>query len=48
MDFFGWALPMQPEKLSFSKTLMSWLTPSKEYRLNTNSNGEARAFVVTG
>ena len=48
MDFFGWALPMQPEKLSFSKALMSWLTPSKEYRLNTNSNGEARAFVVTG
>lgn len=48
LDMFGWALPMQPEKFSLSKALFSWLTPSKEYRLTTNSNGEERAFVVTG
>lgn len=48
MDMFGWAVPMQPEKFSLSRTLMSWLSPSKEYRLNTNMNGEERAFVVSG
>jgi Na+-transporting NADH:ubiquinone oxidoreductase subunit A len=26
----------------------SWLTPNKKYDLNTNTNGEHRAFVVTG
>lgn len=47
-DLFGWAVPIQPNKLSFSRTLWSWLMPSKAYRLNTNMNGEPRAFVVTG
>lgn len=47
-DLFGWAIPVQPNKLSLSRTLWSWLMPSKAYRLNTNMNGEARAFVVTG
>lgn len=47
-DLLGWAVPVQPEKLSFSKTLWSWIMPSKAYRLNTNNNGEQRAFVVTG
>jgi len=48
MELFGWALPVQPEKLSFSRTLWSWLVPNKKYRLNTNLNGEERPFVVTG
>ncbi len=26
----------------------SWLQPNKEYSLNTNTNGEYRAFVITG
>lgn len=26
----------------------SWLNPKKKYDLNTNTNGEHRAFVVTG
>ncbi len=26
----------------------SWLTPNKKYTLNTNTNGEHRAFVQTG
>ena len=47
-DMLGWAVPIQPNKLSFSKTLWSWITPGKAYRLNTNNNGEQRAFVVTG
>ncbi len=46
-DFFGWMLPIQPNKFSLSRTLWSWLVPSKAYRLNTNLNGEARAFVVS-
>lgn len=47
-DLFGWAVPFQPEKFSISRTLFSWLDPDKEYSLNTNMNGEPRAFVVTG
>ncbi len=27
---------------------MSWLTPGKQYSLNTNLNGEERAYVMTG
>jgi Na+-transporting NADH:ubiquinone oxidoreductase subunit A len=46
-DLFGWMIPIQPNKFSLSHTLWSWLTPSKAYRLNTNLNGEARAFVVS-
>jgi Na+-transporting NADH:ubiquinone oxidoreductase subunit A len=47
-DMFGWALPIQPNKFSLSRTLWSWLMPSKSYRLNTNMNGEQRAFVISG
>jgi len=47
-DFFGWAVPVQPKKMSFSHTLWSWISPNKDYRLNTNLNGEGRAFVVSG
>lgn len=47
-DLFGWAVPFQPEKFSLSRTLWSWITPSKKYRLNTNNNGEERPFVLTG
>ena len=46
-DFFGWAIP-NTRKLSFSRTFLSWLMPNKEYTLDTNMNGEHRAFVVTG
>lgn len=48
LELFGWALPVQPEKLSFSRTLWSWVMPNKKYRLNTNLNGEERPFVITG
>lgn len=44
----GW-LPFVGSKIhSASRTSLSWLTPNKEYTLNTNLNGEERAMVVTG
>lgn len=47
-DFLGWNKP-QPKKFSISRAgLFSFLTPNKVYDLNTNTNGESRAFVVTG
>jgi len=46
-QFFGWIMPGF-DKFSLSRTFSSWLTPDKEYDLNTNKNGEERAFVMTG
>jgi len=46
-EFFGWALPGFG-KFSFSKSFFSWLTPNREYRLDTNFHGGERAFVMTG
>ncbi|EJF36151.1 NADH:ubiquinone oxidoreductase, Na(+)-translocating, A subunit [Capnocytophaga sp. oral taxon 335 str. F0486] len=47
-DLFGWAKPVA-NKISLTRSLtFSWLNPKKKYDLNTNTNGEQRAFVVTG
>jgi Na+-transporting NADH:ubiquinone oxidoreductase subunit A len=47
-EFFGWNKPIF-NKISTSRALtFSWLSPNKKYDLNTNTNGEHRAFVVTG
>ncbi len=47
-EFFGWTMPVF-NKLSISRAItFSWLFPNKKYDLNTNTNGEQRAFVVTG
>ncbi|WP_298884423.1 Na(+)-translocating NADH-quinone reductase subunit A [uncultured Polaribacter sp.] len=47
-ELFGWTAPVF-NKISTSRALtFSWLTPKKKYDLNTNTNGEHRAFVVTG
>lgn len=46
-EMFGWALPGL-KKFSFSKTFLSWLTPKKEYDVNTNLHGGVRAFVISG
>jgi len=47
-DLFGWAKPLF-NKFSVSRALtFSWLFPDKKYDLDTNTNGEHRAFVVTG
>ncbi|HIA05845.1 MAG TPA: Na(+)-translocating NADH-quinone reductase subunit A [Flavobacteriales bacterium] len=45
--FLGWLAPGF-DKFSLSRTFFSWLTPGKEYALNSNMNGESRAYVVTG
>lgn len=45
---FGWTAPVL-DKISTSRALtFSWLFPKKQYALDTNTNGEHRAFVVTG
>ena len=47
-EFFGWNKPVF-DKLSATRALtFSWLQPNKKYDLDTNINGEHRAFVVTG
>lgn len=47
-EFFGWNKPVF-DKVSTSRALtFSWLTPNKKFDLDTNTNGEHRAFVITG
>jgi Na+-transporting NADH:ubiquinone oxidoreductase subunit A len=47
-EFFGWNKPVF-NKISPSRALtFSWMQPKKKYDLDTNTNGEHRAFVVTG
>ena len=47
-EFFGWNKPVF-NKVSPTRALtFSWLNPNKKYDLNTNTNGEHRAFVITG
>ncbi len=46
-DMFGWLLPssMRP---TVSRSFPNFLFPDLEYRAETNTHGERRAFVVTG
>ena len=47
-EFFGWTMPVF-DKISATRSLtFSWMQPNKKYNLDTNTNGEHRAFVVTG
>jgi Na+-transporting NADH:ubiquinone oxidoreductase subunit A len=47
-ELFGWNKPVF-DKISTTRALtFSWLNPKKKYDLDTNTNGEHRAFVVTG
>jgi Na+-transporting NADH:ubiquinone oxidoreductase subunit A len=47
-EFFGWTTPIF-NKVSTTRALtFSWMLPNKKFDLNTNTNGEHRAFVVTG
>ncbi|MBT8275828.1 MAG: Na(+)-translocating NADH-quinone reductase subunit A [Bacteroidia bacterium] len=47
-EFFGWNKPVF-NKISPTRALtFSWMLPNKKFELNTNTNGEHRAFVVTG
>ena len=47
-EFFGWTKPVF-DKISTTRSLtFSWMQPKKKYDLDTNTNGEHRAFVITG
>ena len=46
-EMFGWLLP-QMARPSISRTYPSFLFPSMEFHVDTNTHGEKRAFVVTG
>jgi Na+-transporting NADH:ubiquinone oxidoreductase subunit A len=48
-ELLGWIKPTT-SKLSFHRAigLLSFMNPKKEYVLNTNTNGEKRAFVMSG
>ncbi len=47
-ELFGWTKPVF-DKISPTRALtFSWLNSGKKYDLDTNTNGEHRAFVVTG
>ena len=48
-SFLGWIMPIF-NKLSFQRAfgLFSFLTPNKKFNLDTNTNGELRAFVQSG
>jgi Na+-transporting NADH:ubiquinone oxidoreductase subunit A len=48
-EFLGWITPSMG-KLSFHRAfgLLSFLAPNKEFKLDTNTHGEPRAFVQTG
>lgn len=46
-EFLGWIAPGFG-KFSNSRAYFSWLNPGKKYRLDTNTHGEKRAYVVTG
>ncbi len=46
--FFGWLPFLGYNGFSLSRTSFSFLTPNKRRDLDTNMNGEERAFVMTG
>ncbi|MFA6677530.1 MAG: Na(+)-translocating NADH-quinone reductase subunit A [Bacteroidales bacterium] len=47
-EAFGWAKPARAKKFSFYRSYFSWLTPKKKFAMDSNLNGEVRAFVLTG
>jgi len=46
-EMFGWVLPGL-KKFSLSHSYPTWLSPRKEYRIDTNLKGGVRPFVLTG
>ena len=46
-EWFGWAKPFRPKVHSSSRCYFSWLTPKKQYDMDTNLHGGPRAFVET-
>jgi Na+-transporting NADH:ubiquinone oxidoreductase subunit A len=46
-EMFGWIAPGF-KKYSISHSFPTWLSPGKEYRIDTNLKGGVRPFVLTG
>ena len=47
-EMLGWIKPFRTKKFSFSHLYWSWLAGKKKtYKLDTNTNGGPRAFVVS-
>lgn len=46
-EFMGWATPGFG-KYSVSRTFFSWLCKKKEYRLDANTHGGRRSFIMSG
>lgn len=46
-EFMGWLLPGL-NKFSTSRSFLSWMFPSKEYKIDTNIKGGKRALMITG
>ena len=47
-EMFGWCKPFRLKKFSVSRSYWSWLSSGKKkYDMDTNTNGEERAFVVS-
>ncbi|MEZ5042383.1 MAG: Na(+)-translocating NADH-quinone reductase subunit A [Saprospiraceae bacterium] len=46
-ELFGWLLPLSPRP-SVSGTFPNFLFPDAKFKVDTNTHGEKRAFVVTG
>ncbi len=47
-ELFGWLMPVFKKESITRALTFSWMMPKKEYILDTNKNGEHRAFVLTG
>jgi len=45
---FGWVLPTSRPSFHRALGLLSFLLPNKEFKIDSNMNGEPRAFVQTG
>jgi len=45
-ELFGWLLPLSARP-SISRTFPNFLFPDQQFKANTNTHGEKRAFVVT-
>ena len=46
-ELLGWAKPFRFGQFSSSKAYFSWLCPKKRYKMDTNTHGGPRAFVVS-
>ena len=46
-ELLGWIRPFRFNQFSATKSYFSWLLPGKQYKMDTNTHGGPRAFVVS-